>query len=96
MYDLALAKMKTDLGRTDNVPPAVETRMLDRLAAAQARLAKMGIHLDESSADDTDLLVMYAVYLYEKRKSNEPMPRMLRDAINDYKVANATSEEAVW
>lgn len=93
-YDAALALLKTDLGRTPNVPAPVEDRMLQKLEAAESRLARMGIHLDDGDYDDLDLLVMYAAYLYEKERSGEPMPRMLRDTINDRKAALSTLEAA--
>lgn len=33
--------------------------------------------------EDGNLVVMYAAYLFRKRATNEPMPRMLRFALNN-------------
>ena len=35
------------------------------------------------SAEDAQLIIMYAAYLYQKRSTDEPMPRMLRFALNN-------------
>lgn len=35
------------------------------------------------SAEDGQLIVMYAAYLFRKRATNEGMPRMLRWALNN-------------
>lgn len=35
------------------------------------------------STEDAQLIVMYASYMYRKRSTNEPMPRMLRYALNN-------------
>lgn len=50
--------------------------------AAQAMIEREGIVL-ESSAEDDQLVEMYAAYLVRKRASNEGMPRMLRYALNN-------------
>ena len=36
-----------------------------------------------NSAEDAQLIIMYAAYLYRKRATNEGMPRMLRWALNN-------------
>lgn len=53
-----------------------------QLDAAKNLIAREGILLDDT-AEDSMLVVMYASYLYNKRNSNEPMPRMLRYALNN-------------
>lgn len=35
------------------------------------------------SVEDGHLIVMYAAYLFRKRATEEPMPRMLRWALNN-------------
>lgn len=53
------------------------------LEAAEQMIAREGIALI-SSAEDEQLRVMYAAYLYRKRaEDNPPMPRMLRYALNN-------------
>lgn len=52
------------------------------LAAADEYIATEGIELTDS-VGDAQLAVMYAAYLYRKRAVNEPMPRMLRYALNN-------------
>jgi hypothetical protein len=44
------------------------------------------------TARDNNLVIMYAAYLYRKRKADNPkgedkMPRMLRSALNDRLIA---------
>lgn len=46
----------------------------------------MGITIDMEDGDDLNLLVMHAAWLYRKRAGSDPMPPMLRQAINDHKV----------
>ena len=54
------------------------------LASARAFIQREGIPLSENvSEEDGMLIVMYAAYLYRKRAVNEPMPRMLRYALNN-------------
>lgn len=52
------------------------------LRAADEYIATEGIGLTDS-VGDAQLAVMYAAYLYRKRAVNEPMPRMLRYALNN-------------
>lgn len=52
------------------------------LTAADEYIATEGIELTDS-VGDAQLAVMYAAYLYRKRAVNEPMPRMLRYALNN-------------
>lgn len=52
------------------------------ISAAQAFIAREGITLTES-AEDAQLVEMYAAYLVRKRATIEAMPRMLRWALNN-------------
>lgn len=53
------------------------------LAAAREMIAREGVQLTDS-AEDEQLLRMYAAYLYRKRAEDAPaMPRMLRWALNN-------------
>lgn len=46
-------------------------------------IEREGVVLDTSQIDDVNLIVMYASYLYRKRNTDGPMPRMLRYALNN-------------
>ena len=54
------------------------------VAMINREVGKNGGRLVEPySTEDAQLVVMYASYLYRKRSTNEPMPRMLRYALNN-------------
>lgn len=76
---LLLTALKTDLGITTD---AYNDRLTSRLLTAQARIAEEGVALSDTEAD-RDLVVMYAAWLWRYRQTNEPMPRMLRWALNN-------------
>lgn len=47
-------------------------------------IAREGVTLTEPyTPEDSNLIVMYAAYLFRKRATDEPMPRMLRWALNN-------------
>ena len=50
--------------------------------AATALIEREGATLTDT-IEDGQLIVMYAAYLYRKRATDEPMPRMLRWALNN-------------
>ena len=52
------------------------------ISAAKTQIKREGVIL-EGGAEDVQLIVMYAAYLYRKRAVDEPMPRMLRYALNN-------------
>ena len=53
------------------------------LTAAEEMIAREGVTLT-GSAEDDQLRIMYAAYLYRKRAEDTPqMPRMLRWALNN-------------
>lgn len=56
------------------------THLID---VAKLEIAQEGITLSMSDVLDCNLIVMYAAYLFRKRKTNEPMSRMLRYALNN-------------
>lgn len=64
---------------------AKETELLQYLRAAREYVTREGVSLTDS-AGDAQILVMYASWLYNRRKSDNTygaMPRMLRWAINN-------------
>lgn len=64
-----------------------ETRLaqLEHLIKAALRFIQQeGAALSEPyNVEDGQLIVMYAAYLFRKRATSEPMPRMLRWALNN-------------
>ena len=84
-----LSMLRADL---EQPSPTVNEYLLNLLGVARERIAAVGIHIDEKSISDGGLIVMFAAYLYRKRKADNPkgvdkMPRMLRSAINDRLMA---------
>ncbi len=75
-----LAQLKVDLGITTE---AYDNRLTQYLNAAAGQIAREGITLDLSSADDALLQVMYAAWMWRRRDSGEGMPRMLRYQMNN-------------
>ena len=64
------------------------------LASARTFIEREGIPLSEDvSIEDGQLIVMYAAYLYRKRATDEPMPRMLRYALNNRLFALKAGDE---
>ena len=66
-------------------PDATRTAQLTQLINAALQLiAREGVKLQAPfSAEDGQLVVMYAAYLFRKRATAEPMPRMLRWILNN-------------
>ena len=75
-----LAQLKVDLGITTD---AYDSRLTQYLNAAAGQIAREGLTLDLSSADDALLQVMYAAWMWRRRDSGEGMPRMLRYQMNN-------------
>lgn len=68
-----------------NNPPSQKDEYLTFLiTTSKVSIAKEGISLDLEDANDVNLVVMYAAYLFRKRAEDNPvMPRMLRYALNN-------------
>lgn len=66
-------------------PDATRTAQLTHIVNAALQLiAREGVTLQEPfSAEDGQLVIMYAAYLFRKRATGEAMPRMLRWALNN-------------
>lgn len=68
----------------DNRAKQLEHLIEAAVAMINREVGKNGGRLIEPfSTEDAQLVVMYASYLYRKRSTNEPMPRMLRYALNN-------------
>ena len=86
--ELLLAMLRADL---EQPSPTVNEYLLELIEAAKESIEATGIWLTDT-ARDRNLVVMYAAYLYRKRKADNPkgvdkMPRMLRSALNDRLMA---------
>lgn len=77
--DTMLVALKVDLGITTT---AYDGRLIQILNSAAKYIEAEGITL-ESTIEDGNLVVMYASWLWQKRKENIGMPRMLRWAMNN-------------
>lgn len=76
-----LSMLKIDLGITTE---AYDERLGQYLTAAKKQIEREGVTaLDLSSAEDQQLLVMYAAWMWRRRDSMEGMPRMIRYALNN-------------
>lgn len=78
-----LTLLKADLNILS--PDPTRLAQLNHLIEAALQLiAREGVTLQEPfSAEDGQLVVMYAAYLFRKRATGEAMPRMLRWALNN-------------
>ena len=90
--EYAMMLLKADLGLY-TVSESVDNLVSHKLEAAAAKLEHHGIIINMEDGDDLDLLVMYAAWLYRKRAGSDPMPPMLRRAINDHKVTPPKAAE---
>lgn len=65
---------------------AKEAELLQYLNASREYITREGIDIDADSVGDATILVMYASWLYGRRKADNSygaMPRMLRYALNN-------------
>lgn len=82
---------KADLGLI--VLNDAQTMFLEQcLASAKSFIEREGATLDLTDAEDVKLVEMYTAYLWRKRATNEPMPRMLRWALNNRVFGGAANE----
>lgn len=77
-----LLNLKIDIGLTSK---AYDVRLTALLNSAKEFIKQEGITLNiADSLIDSQLVIMYARYLWNKRNENETaMPRMLRYALNN-------------
>lgn len=74
-----LAMLKIDLGiKTE----AYDSRLATYITAAKAEIEREGVTLS-NDVSDSQLVVMYAAWLWRRRDSMDGMPRMLRYALNN-------------
>lgn len=77
--EFLLPMLKIDLGITTN---AYDERLTYYLTNAQKEIQREGATIGDS-VDDSQLVVMYAAWMWRRRDSGEGMPRMLRYALNN-------------
>ena len=88
-----LSLLQVDLG--EMFPSESRTAYLQQcIGAAKEFITSEGIAL-AGTLEDAQLVEMYAAYLVRKRATTEPMPRMLRWALNNRLFAQkAVTENA--
>lgn len=75
-----LDALKIDLGiMTD----AYDERLEQYIEAAQLEITREGATLDLSNMADSQIVVMYAAWMWRRRDTGEGMPRMIRYALNN-------------
>lgn len=72
--------LKTDLGITSM---AYDSRLNATIEAAKELITREGITLNVDSFEDSQLIVMYAAWMWRRRDTMDAMPRMLRYALNN-------------
>lgn len=77
--DLLLVMLKQDL---DILHTQKDAQLTNYIKIAKEMIAREGITLGEGY-EDQGLVVMYAAWIYRKRVSGDPMPRMLRAGLNN-------------
>ena len=92
---LALSLLKADLGYFDSkIPDAIEANLNDLLCIAQRALKEeCRIELADDDVYDAQLQSMYAAWLYRNKATGAGKPPMLKDAIRNRQVRNATANE---
>ena len=91
---MALLRVNVGFPTAGSVPAGISTLLQNDLDTATADLLAMGITLDTAAAADVNLQVMYAAWLYNKRRTGEGKPRMLTSAIHNRQVSLATQPDA--
>lgn len=78
--DQLLAALKVDLGIMNTT--AYDERLTQYIEAAQDFIIREGVALQDT-AEDNQLVVNYAAWMWRKRDSHEGMPRMIRWQLNN-------------
>lgn len=79
MEDL-LAALKVDLGIMNT--KAYDERLTQYIRAAQDYITREGVTLQDT-AEDNQLVINYAAWMWRKRDHHEGMPRMIRWQLNN-------------
>ncbi len=81
--DEILMMFKLNIGVTSDAKKALFEA---RIKSTIEELERVGVVIDEQSADDQMLIADYAAWLYEKRDSNDPVPTHIEKRINRRKT----------
>ena len=76
-----LDMLKIDLGIKGTT--AYDDRLIQYLNYSRQEIQGKGVTLNASDVRDQQLIVMYAAWLWRRRKTGEGMPRMVRYALNN-------------
>ena len=91
--------LKADLNLVFAREPGLTAHLTQVLNAAIGMIEREGVTFTKDgdeytfSPEDSQLVVMYAAYLYRKRATDEPMPRMLRWALNNRVFSEKAGED---
>lgn len=77
--ELLLIMLKQDL---EILHTTKDEYLINLINIAKEMIAREGVTLGETY-EDKGLVTMYAAWMYRKRASGEPMPRMLRAGLNN-------------
>lgn len=75
-----LAMLKIDLGITTT---AYDSRLAQYIASSAEAIGREGATLNYNDAEDMQIIVMYAAWMWRRRDTGEGMPRMLRYILNN-------------
>lgn len=81
--------LRTDLGITTN---KYDVRLMQYLETAEKMIRTEGININDTDAQDKQLVVSYAAWMWRKRDSMEGMPRMLRYQLNNRLMSQKMKE----
>lgn len=76
-----MAALKIDLGIMTCIT-AYDDRLKQYIEAAQAFIIREGVTLQDT-AEDNQLVINYAAWMWRKRDTHEGMPRMIRWQLNN-------------
>lgn len=81
--------LRTDLGITTN---KYDVRLMQYLDTAEKMIRTEGININDTDAQDKQLIVSYAAWMWRKRDNMEGMPRMLRYQLNNRLMSQKMKE----
>lgn len=81
--------LKIDLGITTNY---YDVRLMQYLDTAEKMIRTEGININDTDAQDMQLIVSYAAWMWRKRDNMEGMPRMLRYQLNNRLMSQKMKE----
>ena len=86
-----LAALKIDLGIMTHIT-AYDDRLKQYIESAQAFIKREGVTL-EDTAEDNQLVINYAAWMWRKRDTHEGMPRMIRWQLNNRIMSEHMKED---